>query len=343
MVRGRTSPAPAAAGPPDGPAPCAATGLTRRFPGASRPAVRDVSVTVRPGEIFGVLGRNGAGKTTLIRMLVGLCRPDSGRVLLRGREITGNAALGASGLAYLPQRESALADTTVRTAVETTARLRGLPRRDARAACDGVLAELGITGLAGRRVARLSGGQRRIAGVAAALAGSGPLLVLDEPTTGLDLDARRAVWSALARRRDAGSSVVLVTHNVLEAETVLDRVLVLHAGRAVATGTPGELKARFDGRVRLDLRWRGRPPLDPGDLDGEVAADGRRWSVRLPLGRARRLLDVLLAGPAFAELDDFALAPPSLEDVLLACDAGPPPPDDPAPSDADAGDREAVR
>jgi ABC-2 type transport system ATP-binding protein len=300
---------------------CTATELTRSYPAASRPAVRSVSLDVRPGEVFGVLGRNGAGKTTLVRLLVGLLRPDSGSVRLAGADVTANAAGAAAYLAYLPQRESALADMTVRTAVETTARLRGLSRAQARARSEDLLAELGITELATTRVERLSGGQRRLAGVATALVGDRPLLVLDEPTTGLDLDARRTVWDAVDRRRTgSGASVILVTHDVREAETVLDRVLIMHAGQAVGCDTPGRLKEGLGGLVRLELAWRDEPALDPRDLAEHVLTRGRRWSVRLPAERARGVLDQVLSGPAYAALDDFALAPPSLEDVLLACD-----------------------
>jgi ABC-2 type transport system ATP-binding protein len=312
------------AGPGELTAPiCTATELTRSYPAASHPAVCSVSLTVRPGEVFGVLGRNGAGKTTLVRLLAGLLRPDSGSVRLAGADVTAKAARTAAHLAYLPQCESALADMTVRTAVETTARLRGLSRGQARARSADLLAELGIADLAANRVGRLSGGQRRLAGVAAALVGERPLLVLDEPTTGLDPDARRTVWDAVDRRRtESGTSVILVTHDVREAETVLDRVLILHAGRAVACDTPGRLKEGLGGLVRLELAWRTRPPLDPRELAEHVRTRGRRWSLRLPAGRARAVLDQVMSGPAYAALDDFTLAPPSLEDVLLACDGG---------------------
>jgi ABC-2 type transport system ATP-binding protein len=332
MLYGKTGSEPSsragsgAGGTDDGaPSPvCTATGLTRGYAAASRPAVSAVSLAVRPGEVFGVLGRNGAGKTTLVRMLVGLLRPDRGRVRLGDSDVTANAARAAGHLAYLSQHESALADMTVRTAVETTARLRGLSRRRARVHSDDVLAELNMTDLADARVDRLSGGQRRLAGVATALVGERPLLVLDEPTTGLDVDARRAVWTALDRRRtDDGMSVVLVTHNVHEAETVLDRVLILHAGKPVACDTPGRLKERFGGRVRLELAWRDDPPIDSRAFGDQVLERGRRWSVRLPVEQAQQALSRVLSDPAYATLDDFTLSPPSLEDVLLACDTEP--------------------
>jgi ABC-2 type transport system ATP-binding protein len=206
--------------------------------------------------------------------------------------------------------------------VETTARLRGLDADRAGCERDALLAELGLQALAGRPLAKLSGGQRRLACVAAALAPDRPLLVLDEPTTGMDPVARRAVWAAVDRRRaEQGATVVLVTHNVIEAETVLDRVAVIDRGRVIACDTPGGLKAMVGDDVRLDLVWRDRAPLDVPEvaaLGREAAVAGRRWTLRLPPDAAREAVTAVTGGPAFAALDDFTLATPSLEDVYLA-------------------------
>ena len=223
-------------------------------------------------------------------------------------------------VAYLAQEEPALVELPVGLAIETTGRLRGLRRAQARAERDALLEELGLTQLAGRPMTTLSGGQRRLAQVATALVGDRPLLVLDEPTTGLDPSARRLVWAALSRRRTT-TTVVLVTHNVLEAETVLDRVAVLDRGRVIACDSPGRLKALVSGDVRLDLVWHQEPPYDDPTvalLHARSTVDGRRWSARLPQAEAREALGRLTGGPAFAALDDFTLATPSLEDAYLA-------------------------
>jgi ABC-2 type transport system ATP-binding protein len=285
-------------------------------------ATDDVSLEVLPGEVFGLLGPNGAGKTTLVRQLVGVLRPDAGRVVVLGRDVTADPRAASRVLAYLAQDEPALHELPVGVAVETTGRLRGLSRTDARAAATLLLDELGLAPLRDRPLLRLSGGQRRLAEVATALIGDRPLLVLDEPTTGLDLTARRAVWDLLRRRRTQdGTTVVLVTHNVLEAEQVLDRVAVLDAGRVIACDTPGRLKALVSDDVRLDLVWREAPPIeDPAvaALQARSHVDGRRWSARLPAADARAALALLTTGPALAALDDFTLATPTLEDVYLA-------------------------
>jgi ABC-2 type transport system ATP-binding protein len=278
-----------------------------------------IDLDIAAGDVFGLLGPNGAGKTTLVRQLVGLLRPDSGGIRLLGSPPEGRVS---SLVSYLPQDEAALGDMTVALAIETTGRLRGLRAGAARAERDEILDELGLGPLAGRVIGKLSGGQRRLAAFGTALAGFRPILVLDEPTTGLDPQARRAVWSALERRRShSGVTVVLVTHNVIEAESVLDRVAVLEAGRVIACDTPGRLKAQVSDEVRLDLVWRETPPAsDPfvASLAPRATITGKRWSIHLPVGEAREALGGLTSGPAFAALDDFTLAPATLEDVYLA-------------------------
>jgi ABC-2 type transport system ATP-binding protein len=281
-----------------------------------------IDLDIPAGEVFGILGPNGAGKTTLVRQLMGLLRPDEGSIELFGHDVVARPDLPARLVAYLGQSDLALTELPVATAVETTARMRGLSKVAARAERDAVLAELELEGVAGRPLGKISGGQRRLACFATALAGARPVLVLDEPTTGLDPRSRRAVWEALRRRRDeAGATVVLITHNVLEAETVLDRVAVLDAGRVIACDTPGRLKALVDSDVRLELAWREEPPAADPTVRwlGEAATrSGRRWTVRTSPERAREALAQLTTGPAFAALDDFSLATPSLEDVYLS-------------------------
>jgi ABC-2 type transport system ATP-binding protein len=283
-------------------------------------ATDGIDLLVRRGEVFGLLGPNGAGKTSLVRQLIGLLRPDSGRIELFGHDVVAAPRVVPDFVAYLPQDDAALADLSPRDALETTARLRGLSRSESCAARDDVIDELDLAAFAARPISKLSGGQRRLACVGAALVGDRPVLVLDEPTTGLDPAARRAVWSAIERRRaDLATTVVLVTHNVLEAETVLDRVAILDRGRVIASDTPGRLKAMVDRELRLELAWRHDPPADPlvSALRARAVEHGRRWSVRLPADEARAALAQLANGPLFAALDDFTLTTPSLEDVYL--------------------------
>ncbi|WP_229840745.1 ABC transporter ATP-binding protein [Streptomyces roseolilacinus] len=311
---------------------CVVRDLVKTYPaargGRGRPATPEVRATdgvsldVRGGEIFGLLGPNGAGKSTLVRQLTGLMRPDSGSVEILGHDLVRHPDRAARLIGYLGQESTALDELTVALAAETTGRLRGLTARDARAARDAVLDELGLGELATRPLKKLSGGQRRLACFAATLVGERPLLVLDEPTTGMDPMARRAVWAAVDRRRaEHGATVLLVTHNVIEAETVLDRVAVLERGRVIACDTPAGLKERVAGEVRVDLVWRERAPLDVPEVAALRAfahESGRRWVLRLAPDEARAAVAAVTGGAAFAALDDFTLATPSLEDVYLA-------------------------
>ncbi|MER7826924.1 ABC transporter ATP-binding protein [Streptomyces sp. NPDC096097] len=311
---------------------CAVRDLVKTYPAVrgrrGAPALPEtrandgISLDVRRGEIFGLLGPNGAGKSTLVRQLTGLMRPDSGSVTLLGHDLVRHPERASRLLAYLGQESTALDELTVALAVETTGRLRGQGVRAARAARDGVLEELGLAPIAGRPLKKLSGGQRRLACFATALVGERPVLVLDEPTTGMDPVARRAVWSAVDRRRaQHGATVLLVTHNVIEAETVLDRVAVIDQGKVIACDTPSGLKATVSGEVRLELVWREAAPLEVPEvarLRDRAVESGRRWVLRLAPDEARAAVASVTGSPAFAALDDFTLATPSLEDVYLA-------------------------
>jgi ABC-2 type transport system ATP-binding protein len=295
----------------------------RGAPGTPEVRATDgVELDVRRGEVFGLLGPNGAGKSTLVRQLTGLLRPDTGSIEILGHDIVRHPERAARLLAYLGQESSALDELTVSLAAETTGRLRGLDVTRARAERDAVLDELGLTPIAGRALKKLSGGQRRLACFAAALVGERPLLVLDEPTTGMDPVARRAVWAAVDRRRaERGTTVLLVTHNVIEAETVLDRVAVIDEGRVIACDTPAGLKEQVAGEVRVELVWRDRAPLQVPEvavLRERAVESGRRWTLRLAPEEARAAVATVTGGAAFAALDDFTLATPSLEDVYLA-------------------------
>jgi ABC-2 type transport system ATP-binding protein len=305
-----------------GPAAYVVRGLEKSYRGAAVAANRGIDLDVPAGEVFGLLGPNGAGKTTLVRQLVGLVRPDHGSLSLFGHDLLTERTVAARLVAYLAQDEPALAELPVRRAVETTARLRGTGRGAAGRQATGLIEELGLEAIADAPLVRLSGGQRRLACVASALAAARPVLILDEPTTGLDPVARRAVWAALRRRRDEhGTTIVLVTHNVVEAEQLLDRVAVLDQGTIIACDTPGRLKAAVDDGVRVDLVWRRDPPMEDSTvalLAASASIDGRRWSARLERDAARDVLDRLTRGPVFDALDDFTVATPSLEDVYLS-------------------------
>ncbi|OKH99011.1 ATP-binding protein [Streptomyces sp. CB02923] len=228
--------------------------LHKQYDGTSRPANTDMSFRIRQGEFFGLLGSNGAGKTTLVKQMIGLVRPDGGTVRLLGRDVFAHPRFTTATVGYMPQTAFALNSLTVKEAVYFSAHLRGVAARTARRERDAVLELLGLTHLAGKVARQLSGGERRLLQIAVTLTGSPPVLILDEPTNELDPSRRRQVWQLLRdlNQRD-GRTIILITHNAIEAEQVIERVGILKDGRLAALGAPAELKAALHSQVRLSI------------------------------------------------------------------------------------------
>ncbi len=206
-------------------------------------ALSGVELDVTPGECVALLGPNGAGKSTLIGLATGLLAVQEGEVRVCGADPRRAATRRHLGVV---QQSMGLPRT-----LKVGELVRGAAARAGRAASAAgpVLAEVGITELAGRRSGKLSGGQRQRVALAMALVGEPDLLLLDEPTTGLDVTARRAFWRTITARRDAGVGIVLTTHIVEEAAAVADRVVILHGGRVVAVDTPAALSALLPDRT----------------------------------------------------------------------------------------------
>ncbi|MEZ0160615.1 ABC transporter ATP-binding protein [Streptomyces griseorubens] len=219
--------------------------VTKRYGGVR--AVDDLTLTLRPGETVALLGPNGAGKSTTLDLLLGLKRPDSGSVTVLG---TGpREAIVAGRVGAMLQSGGLMGDVTVAELVRLACGLhpRPYPVPD-------VLARAGLTAIAGRRADKLSGGQAQRVRFALATAGDGDLIVLDEPTTGMDVTARRAFWATMRDQADRGRTVLFATHYLEEADAIADRVLVLHRGRLLADGTATEIKASTGmRRVSFDL------------------------------------------------------------------------------------------
>jgi ABC-2 type transport system ATP-binding protein len=295
--------------------------LTHVYPGrrARGPVVanEDLSFEVRRGQVFGLLGPNGAGKTTLVRQLAGLLAPTRGTVTLLGASLGESPRHFARYVAYMGQRPSALGDLTPEEAIAVTGRLRGLSPKNAAVEAGRIVDELGLFPYARRRISRLSGGESRLSMLGVALAGSRPVLVLDEPTAELDPGNRRRVWEVLRRvQSERGTTIVLVTHNVSEAETVFDEVVIMHRGRFLVKGSAAEVKARMAGRLRVEIVVPAEHVATPsfGDLVEDLRVCGRRryvgWGDRV---RAGEIVDVL----SKASLDDFSVGTPTLEDLFL--------------------------
>ncbi|MBV9281426.1 MAG: ABC transporter ATP-binding protein [Chloroflexi bacterium] len=284
-------------------------------------ANNDISLDIQPGEVFGLLGPNGAGKSTLVQQLVGLLRPDKGQIFYDERPVDPGDLELKRRVAYLSQRPLALLDLTVREAITFTGRLRGLHANRATTQAGALIDLLGLADSADRVVARLSGGQHRLVALGSALIGGADTLVLDEPTNELDPEMRRRVWALLQERcREQGTTIVLVTHNALEAEQVIERLAVLVNGRVIARGTPGTIKARIDSRIRIELTFREGPQqaLPELSLLGDMLQPAaNRVILAAPRDSARWLIDRVLAVVSLEDLDDFRVLTPTLEDVYL--------------------------
>jgi len=246
--------------------------LTKRYAGA--PAVDDVSFRVTPGEIVAVLGVNGAGKTTLLECAVGLRRPDRGSTRLMGVDPRRHSSWTGAACGVALQDGGVWPAVTAREALGLHAALHAEPWP-----VSDLLATVGLADAADRRVRTLSGGQRQRLGVAMALVGRPGVLVLDEPTGGMDLPGRERLWALLRQWRDAGAAVLMSTHLREEAEQLADRVAVLHHGRLAAVDRPAALVAAAGERLEVAVR---------GDVDADTLAATFATGVeRLGAGRLR--------------------------------------------------------
>ncbi len=292
------------------PAAVAVTGLSKSY--GAVPAVRGVSFTVGHGEIFALLGPNGAGKTTILEILEGFRSRDAGRVQVLGAD-PGDRA---SGRALRERIGLVLQDIAVEpylTVRETLARNAGYypaPRDVSE-----VIALTGLAGLERKKVRSLSGGQQRRLDLALGLIGHPDLLFLDEPTTGFDPNARRDAWQTVRGLRDAGTTILLTTHYMDEAQALADRVAVISDGQIVAEGTPSTIGGRDTARTRI--RFTLPAGFAAADLPaGAVAGDGL---VTMETAEPTQALQELI-GWAQAHgivLDGLTVERPSLEDVYL--------------------------
>ncbi|GLZ57663.1 ATP-binding cassette domain-containing protein [Micromonospora sp. NBRC 107095] len=306
-----------------------AEGLTRSF-GDTR-ALAGIDLQVPAGTVYGLLGPNGAGKTTAVRVLATLLRPDGGSARVFGHDVVAEADKVRSRVSLTGQYASVDEDLTGTENLVLLARLLGLRKPAARDRAAALLAAFGLTDASDRQVKKYSGGMRRRIDIAASILNTPDLLFLDEPTTGLDPRSRNQVWEIVRAVVSHGTTVLLTTQYLDEADQLAGRIAVVDHGRVIAEGTPGELKSSIgSGTVHLRLRDPGQRPdaervlrealgvpvqlaADPVALTARVGEAGTDLDASAQA--ARVLSDLARAGIV---VDNFSLGQPSLDEVFLA-------------------------
>jgi ABC-2 type transport system ATP-binding protein len=287
-------------------------------------ALDGLDLTVERGGVYGLLGPNGAGKTTLIRVLATLLEPDRGRVHVAGIDVSRHPAAVRARIGLAGQYAAVDDHLTGRENVEMVGRLYGLPRRQAHRQAGEVLERIGLTQAADRPVRTYSGGMRRRLDLAASLVGRPQVLFLDEPTAGLDPASRRELWALVRDLVEGGTTVLLTTQYLEEADQLADRVAVIHNGRVVSDGTGDQLKEQVGGAV-LELTV---PEADRDQtlralrtLRAEGSVNDRhhgRIVVPAPHGSATLAEALRRLHAAGVTPEDVALHKPTLDDVFLA-------------------------
>jgi ABC-2 type transport system ATP-binding protein len=277
-----------------------------------------VTFAVEAGEVFGLLGHNGAGKTTLVNQVVGLLRPDAGSITVAGIDAVAEPARSRELCSLQAQTNAPLTGITPRKAIELVGRMRGGDRNRVRARADELLHQLRMEPWADRRAQGLSGGINRLVAFCMAIVEPGQLVVLDEPTNDVDPVRRRLLWQEVRRLADAGCTVVLVTHNVTEAERAVDRIAILDEGTVAAIGTPASLKHDVADELRLELVWEaGAVPVAPPVQPSASVTSGPRSRFTMPQHHLATVVtwaqDLRTAG----QVEEFSIGPATLEDVYV--------------------------
>lgn len=302
--------------------------LTVRFGKVS--ALDRLDLVANSGEVLAILGPNGAGKTTLVRTIATLVSPTSGEVHVRGIDVERDPTAVRREIGLAGQFAAVEPTMTGRENLEMVARLFGHRRKAATAAASAVIELLGLAAVADRRSAAYSGGERRRLDLGASLVGAPRLLLLDEPTTGLDPAGRAEVWDAVRGLVSGGTDIVLTTHYLEEADELADQVVVIDHGKAIARGTVAELKAGI-GRDVIDVAVSDRSQLaDAAQLlkqltgsDPVVDHAGRQVHAESEAGTTQLSTAIAMLAEARIVVDEIALRHPTLDEVFLTLTADP--------------------
>ncbi|KRN28099.1 abc transporteratp-binding protein [Lactobacillus selangorensis] len=300
--------------------------IRKRF--GKKAAVQDVSFEIKKGEIFGLLGPNGAGKTTILRMMTSLLRQDAGEITLNGYNTLTQGRLARQQFSITGQTAAIDQDLTARENLIIFGKLNGLHRDAARQRADELLTDFDLVQSADQTLATFSGGMRRRLDLAVSLVGKPALLFLDEPTTGLDPRTRLQMWQAIRKLVAEGSTVLLTTQYLEEAEHLADRIALIDHGKMIVMGTPTELERQVGGmQLRIDVTELQAVPhvqtIVQTVLGESVQTDGRTVTVLLNQTEMQQVAQVLAQLQSTQiPLNHFAIETPSLDDVFLKMTVG---------------------
>lgn len=303
-------------------------GLQKSY--GSLKAVKDVSLTIEPGEIFGLLGPNGAGKTTTIRCLCTLTQPDAGKIEVNGISVLDNPRAARQCLGYIAQEVALDKVLTGREMLQLQADLYHIPPRVAKDRIAQMLGLLDLTDWADQKTGSYSGGLKKRLDLAAGLLHQPDVLVLDEPTVGLDIESRSAVWRFIRELKAAGTTILLTSHYLEEVDALGDRVAIIDGGEVIARGTPSTLKDQVGGD-RITLRIREFTPTSEAEsardllsalpfVQDVIVNTAQGNSLNLVVEAQADALIAVQQSLAAAGLPTFGISQsrPSLDDVYLA-------------------------
>jgi ABC-2 type transport system ATP-binding protein len=274
-------------------------------------ALAGVSMNVHPGERVALLGRNGAGKTTFLRIASTLLRPTSGSIRVFGHDVSEHPERARPYIAVVPQEGKPFFHLGPREMIYTYLRARGLSRETSKNRTEEAIERMGLTEFADRLCITLSGGQRQRTMVATVIATQAPLLFLDEPTIGMDPFARREVWASLRDLTTKGSTILLTTHYLDEAEALSHRLYIVERGQVIVSGTADDLKRSVGGTLKVSLP-EGASQIESFRSFGELVADGNSLTIIVHPERLGELMELAIARRLTA-----TVGPVTLEEAFL--------------------------
>ncbi|QIM18886.1 ABC transporter ATP-binding protein [Leucobacter coleopterorum] len=291
--------------------------LCKRYPG-KRGAIASagVNLEVSAGEVVGLLGHNGAGKTSLVNQIVGLVKPDSGSITLSGVDAIANPSKARALSCVQAQANVPITGLTPARAISQVGRIRGLSRAAAEANTARLIDALDLSAWANVPAQKISGGVARLTAFAMAAVAPSKLVVLDEPTNDVDPVRRQLLWTQIRALADQGAAVLLVTHNVREAEHVVDRVAILDSGQVIREGSRSEVMADLEGHLTLEIDMIDRQPDWPGVVTPH-RHHAMRWVGTAPSSTADELIRWAEATVKSGEAMRYGIAPVSLEDIYI--------------------------